>query len=107
MDDDDATLETGASFTLSTTVTNAGDGESAATTLRWYRSTDSTISSADTEVGTDSIGALAAAGTSDQSIDQTAPSTPGTYYYGACVDSVTDESDTTDNCSVSVQLVVE
>ncbi len=104
---DNATLATGAAFTLSATVTNAGDGGSPATTLRWYRSTDSTITSADTEVGTDDVGALAAAGTSDQTIDLTAPSTAGAYYYGACVDSVTDESDTTDNCSVSVTVVVE
>ena len=103
---DNATLGTGATFTLSATVTNAGDRASAAATLRWYRSTDSTISSADTEVGTDDVGALAAAGTSDQSIDLTAPSTTGTYYYGACVDPVTDESDTTDNCSTSVQVTV-
>ena len=58
-------------------------------------------------MGTDSIGALAAFGTSDQSIDLTAPSDAGTYYYGACVDTVTDESDTTDNCSASVQVDVE
>ena len=32
-----------ASFTLSATVRNAGDGESPATTLRYYRSTDATI----------------------------------------------------------------
>ena len=35
------------------------------------------------------------------SIDVTAPSTPGTYYYGACVDPVADESDTQNNCSKS------
>ena len=104
---DNATLGTGAAFTLSATVTNAGDRRSAATTLRYYRSPDATITSADTAVGTDAVGELAAAGTSGQSIDLTAPSTAGTYYYGACVDSVTDESDTTDNCSVSVQVVVE
>ena len=104
---DDASPVTGATFTLSATVTNTGDGESAASTLRYYRSSDATITSADTEVGTDSVGALAAAGTSDQSIDLTAPSTAGTYYYGACVDSVTDESDTTDNCSVAVTVEVE
>ena len=40
------------------------------------------------------------------SVDLTAPSTPGTYYYGACVDAVTDESDTTNNCSASVQVTV-
>ena len=103
----DTSPETGASFTLSATVSNAGDGGSAATTLRYYRSTDSTISSSDTEVGTDAVGALAASGTSAESISLTAPSTAGTYYYGACVDAVTDESDTTNNCSSSVTIAVE
>ena len=55
-----------------------------ATTLRYYRSTDWTITTSDTEVGTDAVGALAAAGTSDQLISLTAPSETGTYYYGAC-----------------------
>ena len=104
---DDSSPYTGASFTLSATVTNAGDGESAATTLRYYRSTDSTITMSDTELGTDAVGALAAAGTSDQSIDLTAPSTAGTYYYGACVDTVAGESDTTDNCSTAVTVTVK
>ena len=39
-------------------------------------------------------------------MDLTAPSTAGTYYYGACVDAVTDESDITNNCSTSVQVTV-
>ena len=97
---------TGATFMLSTTVRNAGDGAAAATTLRYRRSTDATISASDTEVGTDAVETLAAAGTSAESIDLTAPSTAGTYYYGACVDAVTDESDTTNNCSSSVQVTV-
>ena len=104
---DDASPAPGATFTLSATVTNAGDVESAATTLRYYRSTDATITTTDTEVGTDSVGALAAAGASDQSIELTAPSTPGTYYYGACVDSLTGESDTSNNCSAPVKVDVE
>ena len=37
----------------------------------------------------------------------TAQSTPGTYYYGGRVDAVTDESDTTDNCSSSVKVDVQ
>ena len=45
----------GARFTLSATVRNQGNGSSAATTLRYYRSTDSTISTGDTEVGTDCV----------------------------------------------------
>ena len=38
----------GATFTLSTTVQNAGDGAAAATTLRYFRSTDATITTDDT-----------------------------------------------------------
>ena len=92
-------LIVGASFTLSATVRNRGTGPSAATTLRYYRSTDETITGTDTQVGTDAVGVLAASsGTSDESIGLTAPS-PGTYYYGACVDDVTGESDTSNNCS--------
>ena len=104
---DDATPETEASFTLSATVSNTGDGEAPATTLRYYRSTDATITTSDTEVGTDAVGALAAAGTSSESISLTAPATAGAYYYGACVDTVTGESDTTNNCSASVKVDVE
>ena len=95
-----------APFTLSATVTNAGDGASPATTLRYYRSTDATIATSDTEVGSDPIGELAASGSTSQSLELTAPSNPGTYYYGACVDAVTDESDTTNNCSGAVQVTV-
>ena len=104
---DDTTPETGASFTLSATVSNTGDGESPATTLRYYRSTDATITTSDTAVGTDDVGVLSASGSSAESISLTAPSTAGTYYYGACVDAVTDESDTTNNCSSSVTIAVE
>ena len=96
----------GASFTLNATVRNQGNGSSAFTTLRYYRSTDSTITADDTAVGTDSVGGLSAAGSSAESISLTAPSEPGTYYYGACVDAVSDESDTTNNCSVAVTVTV-
>ena len=96
----------GATFTLSATVRNAGDGASAATTLRYYRSPDATITTSDTEVGTDEVATLAASGSSSESVDVTAPATAGTYYYGACVDAVTDESDITNNCSSSVQVTV-
>ena len=50
------------------------------------------------------IAALAASGSASESVELTAPPTPGRYYYGACVDSVTDETDTTNNCSTSVQV---
>ena len=96
----------GASFTLSATVRNQGNGSSAASTLRYYRSSDATISAGDTAVGTDAVGGLAASGASAESIDLTAPSNPGTYYYGACVDAVSGESDTRNNCSSAVSVTV-
>ncbi len=96
----------GARFTLSTTVRNDGDGASPATTLRYYRSTDSTITTSDTAVGTDAVAALAASGSAGASVELTAPSNSGTYYYGACVDVVMEESDTTNNCSASVPVTV-
>ena len=102
----DSSLDTGASFTLSATVRNDGAGSAPTTTLHYYRSTDATITSADTEMGTDAVGALAAGATSAESISLTAPASAGTYYYGACVDTVTDESDTTNNCSGSVSVTV-
>ncbi len=101
---DNTTPETGASFTLSATVSNAGDGKSSETTLRYYRSTDATITISDTEVGTDAVGELSASGNSEQSISVTA--TVRTHFYGACVDTVAGESDRTNNCSASVQVTV-
>ncbi len=102
----DDSLGPAESFTFSINVHNRGEGESEPTTLRYYRSHNATITIVDTEVGTDAVGTLPVSGTSAESIEITAPSTSGTYFYGACVDAVVDESDTTNNCSESVQVVV-
>ena len=103
----DSAPTTGERITLSATVRNQGSGESSLTTLRYYRSTDSTIITADTEVGTDSVSRLDASESGDESVSLDAPSTPGTYYYGACVDTLSDESDTTNNCSSSIALYTQ
>ena len=102
----DSSPNAGGAFTLSATVRNQGNGLSASTTLRYYRSPDATISTSDTAVGTDAVGGLAASGTSAESISLTAPSTAGTYYYGACVDPVSGESATGNNCSDSRVVTV-
>ncbi|MDE3259941.1 MAG: hypothetical protein OYM47_19075 [Gemmatimonadota bacterium] len=99
-------VSAGATFTLGATVRNQGNGSSAATTLRYYRSTDATVSTSDVALGTDAVGGLATSGSSSQSIGLTAPSSSGTYYYGACVDAVSGESDTRNNCSAAVTLTV-
>ena len=102
----DDTLTSGQSFTLGTTVRNQGNGQSAATTLRYYRSADATITINDTSVGTDAVGSLSASGTSSESINLQAPNTAGFYYYGACIESVSGESNTQNNCSSGVRVTV-
>ena len=87
-------------------VHNIGDGPSSATTLRYYRSADSTITASDTEIGTDAVIALRGNILDILDMNPTAPDTPGTYYYGVRVDSVSNESNTTNNCSTAVQVTV-
>ena len=95
------TLSPGESFTLHVTVRNIGGARSDATRLRYFRSTDPTISLDDLEEGTDSVGGLPAWTRSAQhSISLTAPSSAGNYFYGACADEVNDESNTGNNCSL-------
>ena len=96
----------GQTITLSATVHNQGDGASAPTTLRYFRSSDETISTGDAEVGTSAVSGLAVAGTSEISVSLNAPASAGTYYYGACVIAVPGESDTTNNCSPAVTVTV-
>ncbi|MDE0018261.1 MAG: T9SS type A sorting domain-containing protein [Candidatus Poribacteria bacterium] len=112
---DKSTLAPGESFTLTAIVRNNGSGNSTATTLQYYSSTDTTISTTDTLVGTaDSIGILSGYNTpssvynntSTQTVELTAPSEPGTYYYGACVSPTVYELNTTNNCSTAVTITV-
>ena len=93
----DSEPSAGGSFTLSATVRNDGGAEASATTLRFYRSTDSIIGTGDTEVGTNAVDRLAAFGTGSHSIQLSAPVSAGTNYYGACVDAIESESDTANN----------
>ena len=102
----DSTLTAGETFTFRATVHNRGAGPSEATTLRYYRSDNSGITTADTQVGTDSVSGLSASDNSPESVSLTAPSTARTYYYGACVDSVSGESNTGNNCSTGVRVTV-
>ena len=103
----DAVVDPGETFSLETAVRNRGGAASAATTLRYYRSSDAGISTSDAEVGTDAVGALAAGADGAGSLTLNAPPTPGTYYYGACADAVADESDTSNNCSAAATLDVQ
>ena len=96
-------LAPGERFTLSATVRNQGHGDSPATTLRGYRASDDTP---ETEVGRETISAIAGAGSSNARIQLTAPDAPGTYTYHACVEGAPGESNTNNNCSPAVSITV-
>ncbi|MDE0446921.1 MAG: hypothetical protein OXH96_09640 [Spirochaetaceae bacterium] len=97
----------GTGFTFSATVRNAGRGNAAATTLRVYRSDDEAITPSDEQVGATTVAGLAASASRVASVKVTAPSSPGTHYYGACVDPVAGESDTANTCSAAVRVDVQ
>ncbi|CAK8721252.1 Serine protease, subtilase family [Candidatus Electrothrix aarhusensis] len=102
----DNTLTPGQSFTINATAKNQGTATANSSTLRYYRSTDATITTSDSQLTTDSVSSLAASATSAQNASVTAPTSVGTYWLGACLDTVTNESNTGNQCSSGVQITV-
>ncbi len=101
----DSTLAFEQPFTLRATVRNQGGGEPEPTVLFYYSSTDATITSDDTQISADVVN-LETANVVAKSLSLTAPEEAGSYYYGACVQSVSGEHDTTNNCSDAVRVTV-
>jgi len=101
-------LSPGELFTINVTVTNQRfDAPAGDVTLQYLRSDDSTISTGDMEIGTDTVPQLSTSTTltSMESI-MVSESTPGTYFIGACVGVPSGEFNTTNNCSSGVQIMV-
>ena len=109
-------LAPGQKFTLSVRVRNQGDGQAPATTVHYKmqearedtKPEDVVISTDDTTIRTGPVPSLGPSETAPATtwILWTAPLTSGTYYYGACVDAVSGESDTGNNCSSGVRVMV-
>ena len=104
---DKNTVAPGETFQLNAVIKNQGEAASIATPLRYYLSPNTTISDTDTQVYATILPRVAANAKGEPSVTLTAPDTPGTYYYGICVDAVEGESDITNNCSISVAMTVE
>ena len=102
----DRRMVSGATLTVRATVLNQGDADAPATTLRYYRSTDTTIEAGDAEAGTSAVDGLASATSSEHSLEIRVPTEPGTYYYGACADALDGERDTENNCSAGMPIEV-
>ena len=106
-------VKPGETFQMEGTVWNGGKLASSETTLRYYLSTDETISPEDMEIDTAYVATLSGKGAhasrrrAEMSKTLTAPDTPGVYYYGVCVDAVAGDADITNNCSQAVAITVE
>ena len=97
------------SFTQQATVENIGVGRAGRDhfTISINHSTIPEIEDSDTRVGTYNIVSLSPSGERTKSDESRAPRTEGTYYYGACVDSVPGETNTDNNCSSGVEVTVD
>lgn len=93
-----ASVNRGSSLTATVRVENFGDTTSATVPVTLYLSTNSTITSGDTRLGSANIGPLASGAWSGVSITGTVPAAQatGTYYLGAIIGSQT-EYDTGNN----------
>lgn len=74
--------------------------------LRYYLSSDSTIDSSDTMIGSRDVPTINSGNTSWGYINLNAPTDVGTYWVGSCVDTISGESSTTNNCSSGFRIVV-
>ena len=98
----------GAAFSISATVSNEGSAAAGASYARFYRSSNSTISANDTEIGSVALAALAAGGETTVSFTASAPTgTLQSFWVGACADPVAGEVVTANNCSQGVEIVPE
>ena len=103
-----ATLTPGSSVTFAFRIRNQGTLASSTTTIRAMRSPNPIVSTRDTELKSYSLSSLAASQdlTFPLTISVEASTAAGTIYIGMCIDAVTDESNTRNNCSEGARLTI-
>ncbi|MCZ0934974.1 MAG: Ig-like domain-containing protein [Gemmatimonadetes bacterium] len=103
-----ATLTPGDSVTFTFHLRNRGTIASDATAVRAMRSVNPTISARDSELESYSMASLAPSQETSFPITIVVEtnSAPGTIYIGMCVDAVSEESNTRNNCSEGAELTV-
>ncbi len=97
----------GDTIRMTFTIRNSGSAGSSATNIRILESPDATISTSDRRFGTERLRALAAGESFRLAIAVTLGNqASGTFYVGICVDAVSGESNTGNNCSRGVRVTV-
>ena len=87
----------GSPVTISANVKNIGSGDARATTIQFYRSSDSMISTADVFLASASVDALSRGASMD--VRETINSRFGNFYYGVCIERVDLRENIDNNCS--------
>jgi CARDB len=100
-----AALTVNGNVTLSATVSNLGDIASNASTLHYFGATDATGRN-NYQVCDVTINPLAVAETASPPCSMSAPVTSGSYYFFACVDPDSSETNTANNCTGTSTLTV-
>ena len=92
---------------LTANIRNQGDADTSnSTKVRYYLSSDTTVSSNDQLLATVPVSSLTQGNSDSKNRSVRSPYNPGRYYYYACVDSVTGENDTGNNCSNFISINV-
>ncbi len=105
----EVSINAGSARQVSFEIANTGDANSAPTKARGHRSPDATITTSDAVAGNPlDVGGLAPNERTTIRLPVTVPSNsaPGSFYIGMCVDPVTGETNTGNNCSAAVKLTV-
>ena len=103
------TIASGGKGIVKFTIRNAGSVNAVKTSAHGYRSADATITTSDVDLGRQSVNPLAANAETTIGLSATVPANtqPGSVLYvGMCVDQVTGETNTANNCSSAVKVSV-
>ncbi|VAW90400.1 Serine protease, subtilase family [hydrothermal vent metagenome] len=98
-------VNTGEAIIVDSTIANQGTTETTNTFyVGYYLSTDATITTTDTRIGSRSISSLVGGGSSTQATSVTIPSslTAGTYYLGAIADDTNQQTESNEDNNVRV-----
>ena len=107
---DSVAVAPGGSVRFSVTIRNQGAADAAATRVRTFESADTSITTSDNEIGEPADVPALAAGESARgrvTVTVSGSASPGTVLYlGQCADAVQGESNTGNNCSNALTIVV-
>ncbi len=104
---DESTYSVGETLRIAATIENQGTAISDASTVKYYFSSNSTIGTNDTEIGTDSFDSLSQGSSTSENIRYVVEGGIDSVYVGACVVAVSGESNTSNNCSSGKKIYFE